>query len=197
MMRFKNLAAIVAIFVCFATALASPQATPKPGPKAFGDSEFRLGPDDVIQIFVWKQAELSTEPVVRPDGNISIPLIGELRASGKTCVELEGEIGKRLSEYVVDPVVNVIVKQVNSAKVSVLGEVKEPGVYPIKDRATVIDAVAYAGGFTEYAKRNKVTVIRNTPSGVSKRIVLNVDELIKGSRELMFYILPYDTIYVQ
>jgi len=164
---------------------------------AFGGSEYRLGPDDVIQVFVWKEPELSTDVVVRPDGNVSLPLIGELPAHGKTSVQLQGEIAWKLSEYLAEPIVNVIVKEVNSAKVSVLGEVKNPGVYKIGNRATLLDAVAMAGGFTEYAKRDNITVIRSMPDGEQKRFKLNVNQLIKNSKGDLFYVLPYDKIYVQ
>ena len=163
----------------------------------YGGTEFRLGPDDVIEVFVWKEPELSTTVVVRPDGKVSLPLIGELPTSGKTAVELQKEIGQKLTQYVSDPVVNVMVKEVNSAKVSVLGEVKTPGIYKIKDRATVLDAIALAGGFTEYAKRSKVTIIRPASTGEQQRIKLNVDDQIKSSKGDLFYILPYDKIYVQ
>jgi polysaccharide biosynthesis/export protein len=163
----------------------------------YGGTEFQLGPDDVIEVFVWKEPELSTTVVVRPDGKVSLPLIGELPTSGKTAMQLQKEIGEKLTQYVSEPVVNVMVKEVNSAKVSVLGEVKTPGIYKIKDRATVLDAIAQAGGFTEYAKRNKVTIIRPASTGEQKRIKLNVDDQIKSPKGDLFYILPYDKIYVQ
>jgi polysaccharide export outer membrane protein len=156
-----------------------------------------LGPEDVIEVFVWKEPDLSTTAVVRPDGKVSLPLIGELHTSGKTAVELQKEISQKLAQYVAEPVVNVIVKEVNSAKVSVLGEVKTPGVYKIKDRATLLDAIALAGGFTEYAKRNKVTVIRPVTTGEQKLIKLNADDQIKRGESELFYIMPYDKIYVQ
>jgi polysaccharide biosynthesis/export protein len=163
----------------------------------YGGTEFQLGPDDVIEVFVWKEPELSTTVVVRPDGKVSLPLIGELPTTGKTAMQLQKEIGEKLTQYVSEPVVNVMVKEVNSAKVSVLGEVKAPGIYKIKDRATVLDAIALAGGFTEYAKRNKVTIIRPVSTGEQKRIKLNVDDQIKSSKGDLFYIMPYDKIYVQ
>ena len=165
---------------------------------AYGETEFRLGPDDKIHVFVYRESELSTEVVVRPDGNVSLPLIGELPTSGKTPVELQKEITEKLTQYIADPVVNVIVKEVNSAQVSVLGEVKTPGMYKIKDRATVLDVIALAGGFTEYAKRDKVTVFRTGPSGEQKRIKLNVDRQIKSAKDgNLFYVLPYDKIFIQ
>jgi len=194
-MRFKALGAMVSILLLFHTARA--QQAPQKDHGAFGESEYRLGPEDVVQVFVWKEPDLSTTVVVRPDGKISLPLIGEMLASGKTAAQVETEVTVKLKKYVADPAVNVIVKEVHSAKVSVLGEVKKPGVYPIKERATILDAIALAEGFTEYAKRNKVTVIRSMGNGDEKHIDLNVDALIRKSKGDTFYVQPYDKIYVQ
>ena len=195
-MRFTALAAILSIAFSLNTAVAQQQPTTRE--RAFGESEYKLGPEDVIEVFVWKEADLSVpSEVVRPDGKISLPLIGELQASGKTQAQLETEISQKLRQYVSEPVVNVIVKEIHSAKVSVLGEVKKPGVYAIKERATILDAIALAEGFTEYAKRGKVTIIRSTPNGDEKHINLNVDEIIKRSKGDPFYVQPYDKIYVQ
>jgi len=196
-MKLTALFTIVFLSLLLAGAMNAQQVNTTDALLAYGGSEFRLGPDDVIEVFVWKEPELSTTVVVRPDGKVSLPLIGELPTSGKTAVELQREIGDKLTQYLSDPIVNVMVKEVNSAKVSVLGEVKTPGIYKIKDRATVLDAIALAGGFTEYAKRNKVTIIRPASSGEQKRIMLNVDDQIKSSKGDLFYILPYDKIYVQ
>jgi polysaccharide export outer membrane protein len=163
----------------------------------YGETEFQLGPGDVIHVFVYKEPDLTLEVPIRPDGKVSLPLIGELPASGKSAVELQKEISQKLTRFIEDPVVNVIVKEINSAQVSVLGEVKTPGMYKIKDRATVLDAIALAGGFTEYAKRDKVTVIRTVTSGEPKRFKLNVNEQIKGKSGDLFYVLPYDKIVIQ
>ena len=165
--------------------------------QSYGESEFQLGPGDVIEVFVYKEPDLSTTVPVRPDGKISLPLIGELRASGKTAMALQKEVTGKLSQYIGNPQVNVIVKEVNSAQVSVLGEVKTPGIYKIKDRATILDAVALAGGFTEYAKRNKVRLIRVSPNGEQKTITINVEDQLKGKKSSLVYVLPYDKIYVQ
>jgi polysaccharide biosynthesis/export protein len=164
---------------------------------AYGDSEFRLGPDDVIEVSVYQEKELSATVPVRPDGKISIPLIGEMPASGKTATELQKEISLRYAKFIAEPAVTVVVKEVNSPKVSVLGEVKNPGMYKIKDRATVLDAIAMAGGTTEYAKRDKVTLIRVNAAGETSRVKVNLDDQIKGRRGNPIYILPYDKIYVQ
>ena len=164
--------------------------------RAYGETEFKLGPDDVIEVFVYKEQELSTTVVVRPDGKISLPLIGELICNGKTAADLQNEIAQRLTQFIAQPTVNVIVKEVNSAKVSVIGEVKTPGMYKIQARSTVLDAVALAGGFTEYAKRNKVKLIRIT-NGKQQQFQINLDEQLKGGKGDLFYILPSDKIYVQ
>jgi polysaccharide export outer membrane protein len=134
---------------------------------------------------------------VRPDGKVSIPLIGEIPASGKTATELQKEIAQKYARFISEPAVTVVVKEVNSPKVSVLGEVKTPGMYKIKDRATVLDAIAMAGGLTEYAKRDKVTVIRLDTSGQQSLLKVNLKDQIKGRRADPFYVLPYDKIYVE
>ena len=165
-------------------------------PATFGESEYRLGPEDVIGVLVWKQPELSTSVVVRPDGKISLALLGELDATGKTALQLQEEITKRLRQYVADPMVNVVVKEINSPKFSVLGQVRKPDRYHLKQRLTVLDAIALAGGFTDFAKRDKVTIIRN--SGPDKiRIQVNLKKVVEDRRGEVYYIEPLDTIYVQ
>jgi len=196
MMRFTIFFAVVTLAGFIACAFAQRPAM-NPVTRAYGDAEFKLGPDDVVEVFVYKEPELSPTVVVRPDGKISLPLIGELMVNGKSALELQREVTQKLAQYIAEPSVNVIVKEVNSAKVSVLGEVKTPGMYKIKDRATILDAVALAGGFTEYARRDKVTLIRIEPNGQQHRIQINVEDQIKGRKGDLFYILPYDKIYVQ
>jgi len=160
------------------------------------EAEYRLGPEDVIEVFVWKEPELGTTVVIRPDGRISLPLANEIEANGKTAFELQQEITARLSNYVVKPVVNVMVKQVNSLKISVLGEVRKPDVYRIKNRVTVLDAIAMAGGFTDLARPNKVIVLRNAPAG-PQRIKINIKRLVADDSETPFYLRTLDTVYVE
>lgn len=154
-----------------------------------------MGPEDVISVFVWKQPELSTTVVIRPDGKISLPLLGEINASGKTAVSLQGEIAVQLRQFVNDPHVNVMIKEINSPVISVLGQVRKPDRYHIRQRVTALDAIAMAGGFTEFAKRDKVTIIRN--SGTEKlRIQIDLKKVVSGNGEV-YYLQPLDTIYVQ
>jgi len=194
-MRFTIITVLI-VGAFLSTAFAQRPAL-NPIARAYGESEFKLGPDDVIEVFVYKEQELSTTVVVRPDGKISLPLIGELSVNGKTALELQKEISQKLTQYIAQPNVNFIVKEVNSAKVSVLGEVKTPGMYKIKDRSIVLDAIALAGGFTEYAKRNKVTLIRISANGQQQQYQINVEDQLKGRKGDLFFVLPYDKIYVQ
>lgn len=185
------------VTVAAATRTADPRPPETPTtPGVFGETEYRLGPEDQIQFFVWKEAELSTTVVIRPDGKISLPLIGEIDAVGKTAHQLQDETTKRLRQFVTDPVVTVIVTQINSPKISVLGQVKRPDMYRLKQRMTVLDAIAVAGGFTEYADRDKVVIIRNGKWGV-QRIKLNLKPLIKDGNSSLAYVQPADTVYVE
>jgi polysaccharide export outer membrane protein len=161
---------------------------------AFGEGEYFLGPEDVIQVWIYKEPDLSTAAVVRPDGKLSLPLIGEFEARGKSALQLQDEIRGRLQSYLTDPVVTVIVKEINSPKISVLGRVNRPDVYTIKQKTSVLEAIAMAGGFTEYAKRDHVTVIRPTTAARQQRIEV---DLKSSSKNSTIYLQPFDTIYVE
>jgi polysaccharide export outer membrane protein len=197
-MRSTMLFLLLVLSLGFGTAThAQQQTTATPAAEPYGTSEFRLGPDDIIEVSVFGEKDLSTTVPVRPDGKISINLIGEMVASGKSATELQKEIAERYKRFIAEPAVTVVVKEINSPKVSVLGEVKNPGIYKIKDRATVLDAIAMAGGLTEYAKKDRVTVIRVEPSGEQQYLKINLLDQIKGARPGPFYVLPYDKVYVQ
>jgi polysaccharide export outer membrane protein len=163
-------------------------------PRAFGEGEYSLGPEDVLEVWIWKEPDLSTTVVVRPDGKISLPLTGELHAAGKSVLQLQEEIRTKLRGFISDPVVTVIVKEINSPKVSVLGKVHRPDVYKIKQKTTVLDAIAMAGGFTEFAKRDRVTVIRNN-STQQQRFPIDLERPNEEGRP--FYLQPSDTVYVE
>ncbi|MBI3894984.1 MAG: polysaccharide biosynthesis/export family protein [Acidobacteria bacterium] len=189
-MSWNNL--FIAIF--FLTSLAwGQQAQRQPTSASFGDGQYFLGPEDVVQVWVWKEPDLSTTAIVRPDGKISLPLIGELDAKSKTALQLQDEVRNKLRSYLEEPVVTVIVKEINYPKVSVLGKVHKPDMYKIKQKITVLDAIALAGGFTDYAKRGKVIVIRNN-SNRQQRIEL---DLKHPGEENSFYLQPFDTVYVE
>ena len=127
--------------------------------------DYFLGPEDVLEISVWKNADLSKLVTVRPDGRISLPLIGDISAVGKTAAQLAGDISAKLKEYKENPSVSIIVKEVNSYTMYVLGEVVKPGKYPLKSKTTLLQAITMASGLTPNAARNKIVVFRFAKDG--------------------------------
>ncbi len=160
------------------------------------ETEYRLGPGDVIEVFVWKEPDLTTTAVVRPDGKISLPLINEFVVSGKSVRQLQTEVTESLKRYLSEPVVNIILKEVNAPRISVLGNVRKPDLYKMQNRITVLDAIALAGGFTDFAKRDRVVVIRNGSYGPEK-IKVNLKRYIEGSGSDVLYLRQNDTVYVE
>ena len=194
-MKFKFRFAAFILFSCVSVMAQSQQSRPVEA-SGLREDEYVLGPEDVIEVFVWKEPDLSTTVMVRPDGKISLPLISQLQAGGKTARQLQEEISDGLRQYVDNAVVNVVIREVNSPKISVLGEVHKPDQYKIRHKVTVLDAIALAGGFTEFAKQNEVLVIRNSSSGFQK-FRLNLKRLLKDGTGEPFYLRPFDTVYVQ
>ena len=123
-------------------------------------AEFVIGPEDVITIIFWRDKEMSGDVTVRSDGMITLPLIGEIRAAGQTPTALSREIEKLAAKYLTEPVVNVVVRQINSRQVFITGEVKAPGTYPLAGPRTVIQLIALAGGLLEFAKTDEIRVLR-------------------------------------
>ena len=149
---------------------------------------FLLGPEDELEITVWKNMELSRVTIIRPDGLISMPLIGDIQAAGLTAEALAQQIAERLKQYfATTPSVSVSVRTINSYSVYVLGEVARPGKYQLKSYITVLQAISMAGGFTIYASKNKLQVLRVTENGDHKRkeirIPLRYSDLVSGQGE--------------
>ena len=161
------------------------------------DDSFVIGDDDVLAINVWKEPDVSRSVPVRSDGKISLPLVGEVQAAGSTPLKLEQDIAARLKNYIAEPEVTVIVQQVNSQKFNILGQVNRPGSYPITNNATVLDAIAVAGGFRDFAKQKAMYVLRQNPDGTQARIPFNYKEVVKGKNVAQNIKLePRDTIVV-
>jgi len=144
------------------------------------DSSYVIGANDVLAINVWKEPDISRSVPVRSDGKISLPLVGELTASGQTPLQLEQEITKRLQNYISEPEVTVIVTDSKSQRVNIMGMVTKPGAYLLTSATTVLDAIAMAGGFKDFAKQKSIYVLRQAPDGTQKRIPFNYKEVIKG-----------------
>jgi polysaccharide export outer membrane protein len=139
-------------------------------------TEYLIGPEDVLDIAVWTNTEISRTVPVRPDGKISLPLLNDVQAAGLTPMRLREILAESLAEFIARPTVSVIVREVHSIKVTVLGEVKTPGRYELKSRSTVLDVLALAGGLTEYASRSRIVVFRQEPKS-TRRIPFPYDRL--------------------
>jgi polysaccharide export outer membrane protein len=134
---------------------------------------------------------------VRSDGKISLPLVGEIQASGRSPLQLEQDITAKLKNFITTPEVTVIVQQVNSRKYNLLGEIVKPGSYPLVSTTTIMDAIAAAGGFRDFAKKTGVYVLRKNPDGSESRLKFNYKDFIKGKNSSQnFKIEPNDTIIV-
>lgn len=158
--------------------------------------DYRIGPEDVLDISVWNNTAISRTVPVRPDGKISLPLVNDVQAAGLTPTQLRSVLLKKLAEYVPSPEVSVIVREVHSFKVSVIGEVKKAGRHELKGRATVLDILAMAEGFGEFAGRGRIVVLR--PEGKTMRqIPFNYNKVISTNGSLEnFFLQPGDIIVV-
>jgi polysaccharide biosynthesis/export protein len=143
-------------------------------------TDYLIGAEDVLDIAVWENAALTRTVPVRPDGKISLPLLDDVQAAGLTPMQLRERLVSGLGEYISAPAVSVVVREVHSFKVAVLGQVKAPGRYEIKDRATVLDVLAIAGGITEFAARGRIVLIR-TEGAAPRQIPVPYDRLTKGA----------------
>jgi polysaccharide export outer membrane protein len=175
---------------------ASPAEPPSSGSKPHDDS-FIIGNNDVLAINVWKEADLSRSIPVRSDGKISLPLVGEVQATGRTPLQLEKDIATKLRDYITNPEVTVIVQEINSQKFNILGQVAKPGSYSLTLAATVVDAIAAAGGFRDFAKQKSIYILRQSPGGGESRIPFNYKDFIKGNKSNQNVKLePRDTVVV-
>jgi len=161
------------------------------------EDSFIIGSGDVVAIDVWKEPDLSRTIPVRSDGNISLPLVGEVKAAGSTPLQLEKLLSSKLQQYITDPQVTVIVEQINSQKFNILGQVAKPEAYPLTVATTVMDAIAIAGGFRDFAKQKSVYVLRQVPGSGEVRITFNYKDYIKGrNTQQNIRLEPHDTVVV-
>lgn len=144
------------------------------------DSNYKIGADDILAINVWHEPEVSRSVPVRPDGKISLPLVGDVQAAGLTPTQLQVELQSRFSKFLTDPAVSVIVAAIRSQRFNVLGQVMRPGTYPLIPPITVIDAIATAGGLREFAKANKIYILRTSANGQRQRVAVQYKNLLKG-----------------
>jgi polysaccharide export outer membrane protein len=182
-------------------ATARPAATTRPTAStrpdlARDDSLYRIGAEDLLQVSVWNNEAMSRAAAVRPDGKISLPLLNDVQAAGLTPMELRDELTRRLTDYMSHPEVAVIVTEVRSFKVAVIGQVPKPDRYQLKSAATVMDVLAMAGGFTEFAARSRIVVIRSE-GGQTTRIPFDYEKVREGdTRQPNFRLRPGDIVLV-
>jgi len=175
-------------------AAAETQSAAGRGIAATTDQEYRIGPQDVLQIDVWKEAEITRTIPVRPDGKISLPLLNDVQAAGLTAMELAGHLREGLSKYLNNPQVTVIVTQINSQRIFVNGEVGRPGALPLLPGMTGLQALSSSGGFTLFAKIKGIYILRNQ-NGKQVKIPYDYKAVQKGAKDDIM-LLPGDIIVV-
>ncbi len=175
---------------------ATQPATSVPG-TATDDASYVIGIDDVLAINVWKEPDISRSVQVRSDGKISLPLVGEVAAGGKTPKALKAEITDKLKSYISEPEVTVIVQEMRSKKFNIMGQVARPGSYPLTGNMTVLDGLALSGGFRDFAKKKDIYVLRKKPDGTDERLPFNYKDVIKGKNtQQNVKLMPGDTVVV-
>jgi polysaccharide export outer membrane protein len=156
---------VLALTLVWCTTFAAPALAQQPA-AVEADALYVIGPEDVLDIAVWSNPDVSRTVPVRPDGKISLPLLNDVQAAGLTPMQLRAALGGALQQYIPAPMVSVIVREVHSFKVTVIGEVKTPGRYELRSRTTVLDVLAMAGGLNQYAVRGRITILRREGDAV-------------------------------
>jgi polysaccharide export outer membrane protein len=198
------LAISVGICVVSVTAQSAGKKGSPPAPAATAKAtvaapDYVIGPDDVLAISFWRDKDLSTDVVVRPDGKISLQLINDLQAAGLTPDQLRESVTAAAARFVDEPTVTVVVKQINSRRVFVVGQVNKPGTYPLGGPMTVVQLIALAGGLTEFADRENIIILRaeRRPDGEPLSVRINYVELIKRKNlRQNIDLKPGDTVMV-
>jgi polysaccharide export outer membrane protein len=156
-----------------------------------------IGPEDMLAVVFWRDKELSADVVVRPDGKISVPLLNDVQAAGYTPEQLADVLVKAATKYIADPTATVIVKEIRSRKVYVLGEVGKPGTVPLIGEMNVLQLIATVGGLLEYADKENITIVR-MENGKEQRFTFNYKDVVKGKKiEQNIMLKPGDTVVVK
>src|SRR6266481_4707638 len=183
--RWASAAVVVAVL---ALGPGHPLAAPPVPP-----SGYTMGPEDILDVTVWNNTGLSRTVPVRPDGMISLPLLDDVQAAGLTPRQLKADLTRRLAKYIASPEVSVVVREIHSLKVAVIGEVRRPGRYDMKSRTSILEAIALAGGFNDFARRSKMVIVRVEGSTVT-RIPCDYDKVIASGQPDTFFLRPGETI---
>ena len=201
--RIRN-TSLAAMLLCVPLACAQtmpapqPDASQKPAAATLSgvDADYKIGPQDVLRIDVWKEPDISRTIPVRPDGKVSLPLLNDVQAAGLTAMQLAGSLRDSLSKYLTTPQVTVTVTEINSRRVYITGEVTHAGALPLLPNMTVLQALSSAGGFTQFAKVKNIYVLR-TENGKQVKHPFNYKEVVKGNlAEQNISLQPGDVIVV-
>jgi polysaccharide export outer membrane protein len=207
MKRYSMLAVLALVPVLAVPALAqkapekppaNSQATsnPQAKPQAASNDTYIIGAGDELSISVWKEPDLTRVIPVRPDGKISMPLLNDVQAAGQTPMQLSAAITQKLSKFMNDPQVTVVVTAINSQRIYILGSVGRAGAYPMLPNMTVLQAISSAGGLSQYAKEKNIYILR-TENGHQTRYPFNYQQVIRGQKvEQNIPLQPGDTIVV-
>src|SRR5262245_14894849 len=178
-----------------AAAGAAPSASAAGDSRVDGAAAFQIGPEDILDISVWKNPELSRTVPVRPDGKVSLPLVNDIQAAGLTPASLREQVTARLSDFIPAPEVSVVVREVHSRKVAVVGAVKTPGRFELKSPMTVLEVIALAQGFTDFASRDRIVVLRQSGT-TTTRVPFNYRKIAEGVDQENFFVQPGDVVVV-
>jgi len=173
-----------------------PTAPPGYAPAPLEQGVYRIGPEDVLDIAVWKNDQLTKTVAVRPDGRISLPLVNDVQAANLTPMQLRDQLTKGLTAYIAEPEVSVVVKEIHSLAISVVGAVKKPGRFELKGQATVLEALALAEGLTDFAKRDRIVIYRREGTGW-KTIEFSYSKVVNDwDVKQNFLLMPGDIVVV-
>jgi polysaccharide export outer membrane protein len=179
--------------VVLTVSLAAPMAAPVWAQDGEEETEaYTIGPGDVLRIAVWKEEDLTSVVKVRPDGIIAMPLVGELVVTGRTPADVQAQVTEIVNQFVTAPYVTVIVEEINSRKIYLAGNVAKPGVYDLLQPTRLLQAIAMAGGTTEFAKEDRVVVLRTT----GKRFEASMKMIARGKYTDNILLRPGDTIII-
>jgi polysaccharide export outer membrane protein len=181
---------------CLLVAFLAVGAAAAQVPEAAPEGEYVIGVEDKLSISVWREPDLTRTVTVRPDGKITFPLIGDIQAAGKSAQSLDEVITAQIARYIKEPVVTVTVEEINNFKVYVLGEVTKQEALLLRQRTRLLQALAIAGGLTQYADKSNVVLVREE-GGREVRMRVDYRKLVSGERpELNHWLKPGDTIIV-
>jgi polysaccharide export outer membrane protein len=219
-MTSSNAAAAAVLSICVCTALSVPlaaqSAAQAPGPQKSAvqpqtantgpatplgapalPKDYVIGVEDILNVVFWRDKELSAEVVVRPDGKISLPMLNDIPAAGMKPEQLAAAVQEAATKFIREPGATVIVKEIHSRKVYVVGEVTKPGIFPLGNEMNVLQVIAEAGGFLEHANKGDVVIVR-TENGQERRYKFNYNEVVRGKNVAQnIRLVPGDTILVR